>query len=123
VTEVQDEIPFRDWLSTELRSRRMSLRQLADRSGVNASTVSRILRGERRPTLRTAVRLARAVRGTTDETSASHYFGRLPEATDPVAIVERALRADEELNDAQVGRVMSLYLSLRREPEDVPRAG
>ncbi len=123
MVDVQEEVPFRDWLSTELRARRMSLRQLADRSGVNASTVSRILRGERRPTLRTAVRLARAVHGSTDETTASHYFGRLSRGTDPVAMVERALRADEGLSDAQVSRVMSLYLSMRRETDGVPRAG
>src|SRR5918995_1312155 len=53
-----NEVQFRDWLTVQLRARRMSLRQLAHRSGVNVSTVSRIVRGERRPTLRTAVRLA-----------------------------------------------------------------
>lgn len=118
-----DEGRFTDWLRLELRARRMSLRQLAERSGVNASTISRILRGERRPTLRTAVRIARAVEGTTDETSATRYFGAMRDDRDPVAAVERALRSDSELADAEVRRVMSLYLALRHNDGGVRRAG
>jgi transcriptional regulator with XRE-family HTH domain len=114
VADIEDEVLFREWLDLQLRARRMSLRQLAERSGVNASTVSRIIRGQRRPTLRTAVRLARAVRGVTDEPTASRYFGSLPDPIDPVASVERALRADGTLNDGEVRNVMSLYLNLRR---------
>ncbi len=121
--DVEDELRFRDWLGLEIRARRMSLRQLAERSGVNASTISRILRGERRPTLRTAVRIARAVQGSTDETAATHYFGALRGERDPVASVERALRSDHGLEDGEVRRVMSLYLTLRRDPRSVDRLG
>jgi transcriptional regulator with XRE-family HTH domain len=117
------EVLFRDWLARELRARRMSLRQLAGRSGVNASTISRILRGERRPTLHTAVRIARAVEGTADETTATRFFGVRHEETDPVANVERALRADADLEDPGVRRVMSLYLNLRRDSNGVRRIG
>ena len=116
-THVDDrnEVQFREWLALQLRARRMSLRQLALRSGVNVSTVSRIVRGERRPTLRTAVRLARVVRDTADESSATRFFGSLtPESLDPVREVERALRADDELDDADVRRVMKVYLGARR---------
>jgi transcriptional regulator with XRE-family HTH domain len=93
----------------------MSLRQLAHRSGVNVSTVSRIVRGERRPTLQTAVRLARVVRDTADESSATRFFGSLTaESLDPVREVERALRADGSLEDEDVRRVMQVYLTARR---------
>jgi transcriptional regulator with XRE-family HTH domain len=111
----RNEVQFREWLALQLRARRMSLRQLALRSGVNVSTVSRIIRGERRPTLRTAVRLARVVRDTADESTATRFFGSLtPESLDPVREVERALRADDELDDADVRRVMKVYLGARR---------
>jgi transcriptional regulator with XRE-family HTH domain len=123
VVDVEEEIRFRDWLGLELRARRMSLRQLAERSGVNASTISRILRGERRPTLRTAVRIARAVEGAADETAATRYFGSLREERDPVANVERALRSDTDLTDPEVRRVMSLYLALRRDTGGVRQVG
>lgn len=110
-----DEVQFRDWLTLQLRARRMSLRQLAIRSGVNVSTVSRIVRGERRPTLHTAVRLARVVRDTADESSATRFFGSLTsDSLDPIREVERALRADDRLDDGDVRRVMQAYLDARR---------
>ena len=110
-----NEVQFRDWLTLQLRARRMSLRQLAHRSGVNVSTVSRIVRGERRPTLRTAVRLAKVVRETADESSATRFFGSLTsESLDPVREVERALRADEQMDDDDIKRVMQVYLQARR---------
>ena len=113
--EEQNEVQFRDWLTLQLRARRMSLRQLAHRSGVNVSTVSRIVRGERRPTLRTAVALAKVVRETADESSATRFFGSLTaESLDPVREVERALRADDALEDHDVRKVMQIYLSARR---------
>jgi transcriptional regulator with XRE-family HTH domain len=120
VIEEANEVQFRDWLSVQLRARRMSLRQLAHRSGVNVSTVSRIVRGERRPTLRTAVRLARVVRESADESSATRFFGSLTaESLDPVREVERALRADDTLDDEDVRRVMQIYLAARR-PTETP---
>jgi transcriptional regulator with XRE-family HTH domain len=118
-----NEVQFRDWLTLQLRARRMSLRQLANRSGVNVSTVSRIIRGERRPTLHTAVRLARVVRESADESSATRFFGSLTaDSLDPVREVERALRADGLLDDDDVRRVMQAYLEARRtEPAAEPR--
>jgi transcriptional regulator with XRE-family HTH domain len=113
----RNEVQFREWLTLQLRARRMSLRQVALRSGVNVSTVARIVRGERRPTLRTAVRLARVVRDTADESSATRFFGSLTsDSLDPVGEVERALRSDAELNDDDVRRVMRVYLGARRGP-------
>jgi transcriptional regulator with XRE-family HTH domain len=114
-----NEVQFRDWLTQQLRARRMSLRQLANRSGVNVSTVSRIVRGERRPTLHTAVRLARVVRESADESSATRFFGSLTaDSLDPVREVERALRADGLLDDEDVRRVMQAYLEARRPAEE-----
>jgi transcriptional regulator with XRE-family HTH domain len=122
IVEEANEVQFRDWLTLQLRARRMSLRQLAHRSGVNVSTVSRIVRGERRPTLRTAVRLARVVRDTADESSATRFFGSLTaESLDPVREVERALRADDTLRDDDVRRVMQVYLAARRVDGEPPR--
>lgn len=120
-----DEGQFSDWLETQLRARRMSLRQLADRSGVNVSTVSRILHGKRRPSLRTALLLSHAL-----EPAGPSGGSELPTAlgrgdVDAVATVERALRADRQLTDAAVHRLMILYHTLRAErhggPVVVPR--
>lgn len=105
-----DQFPV--WLETQLRARRMSLRQLADRSGVNPSTVSRIVQRKRRPSLRTALRLSRVLDPAGGE-AALDLPSVGPSRGDPVTIVERALRADPELSDEAVTRVMTLYHDLR----------
>lgn len=101
----------------------MSLRQLGERSGVNASTISRILRDGRRPTLRTAMAIVRVMHGATDETSATRYFGSPRGQPDPVAAVEHSLRADPTIGDQEVSRILQLYLALRGEAGRVRRAG
>lgn len=97
---------FAAWLATQLQVRRISQRQLAERSGLAHSTVSRILAGGRVPNLSTANRLVRAL--------GHESVHALEIAHDAVARVERALRADRLLDVASVRRVMDVYLSLRR---------
>ena len=105
---------FSEWLTAELRARRMSLRQLAERSGVNASTVSRIARGTRSPSLRTALRLMRVFHSADPGTDPSRHLYSVSGQVDPVTRIERALRADIHLSDADVTRVMTVYHGLRR---------
>lgn len=52
---------IRDWLAREIRRRHMSQRMLATRSGVNHSTISRLLSSSRAPSWSTVVRLAAAL--------------------------------------------------------------
>lgn len=97
---------FATWLATQIQARRISQRQLAERSGVAHSTVSRILAGGRVPSLTTANRLARAL--------GHESVHALEVAHDAVGRVERALRLDRLLDPRAVPRIMALYLSLRR---------
>lgn len=108
-------IVFNLWLRRQLRERRMSQRQLAALSGVDHSTISRLLKHEgRSPSLATATLLARALRQATSDEDASAYFARLPDATIfPTARVEMALRGDEDLDDDDVRSVMEAYLIAR----------
>ena len=108
-----DEGQFSDWLATQLRARRMSLRQLADRSGVNVSTVSRILHGKRRPSLRTALVISRALEPGSPPAQSDLSLTLVRGDVDAVTTVERALRADPQLSDAAVHRLMILYHTLR----------
>jgi transcriptional regulator with XRE-family HTH domain len=108
-------IVFNLWLSRQMRMRRMSQRQLAALSGVDHSTISRLLLHDRRPSLATATKLARALRQVEGESDTADYFERIPEETIfPSRRVEMALRADELLDDEEVRRLMSLYLDARR---------
>ena len=114
---MSEEPDFNMWLRARLKARRISQRQLAHLSGVDHSTISRLLAGDRSPSLTTAVKLARALRD----------FEVLPETvqaprrqpgplSDPTAGVEFALRRDALLSEAQVRRVMEVYLRMRRLP-------
>lgn len=107
---------FNEWLRVQLKVRRMSVRHLAEQSGVDHSTIYRLIHGDRMPSLGTATKLARGLREVRDEVDAPEYLGAAtPTAHDPVARVEYALRADESLSEAQVRRVMVHYLAVRAE--------
>jgi transcriptional regulator with XRE-family HTH domain len=105
---------FRQWLRRQLRSRRMSLRQLAAHSGVSASTVSRVVRGDRQPSLQTALRLANVLRAAGDDFNPAAQIGAMVDRFQPATDIERALRADSRLSEADVRRIMLMYHSLRR---------
>jgi transcriptional regulator with XRE-family HTH domain len=105
---------FREWLRQQLRARRMSLRQLAALSGVSASTVSRVVRGDRQPSLQTALRMANVLRMPNDEFDPGTQLGVMVNRVDHATEVERALRADANLAEADVRRIMLMYHALRR---------
>ncbi len=105
---------FNEWLRTQLKAKKMSQRQLAQQSGVDHSTISRLMRGGRTPSLGTATKLARGLRELRDEADTPQYFGLVASATtNPTARVEYSLRADDYLSEPQVRQVMEYYLAVR----------
>jgi transcriptional regulator with XRE-family HTH domain len=85
----------------------MSQRQLAERSGVDHSTISRLVRGHRVPSLETATKLMRAL----DEFGPSPALAELPGQS--MARVEHALRADKALHERDIKKIMYCYLGSR----------
>lgn len=105
---------FNEWLRAQLKAKKMSQRQLAQQSGVDHSTISRLIRGDRMPSLGTATKLARGLRELRDDADAPQYLGLVASgSTNPTARVEYALRADELLSEAQVRQIMEYYLAVR----------
>jgi transcriptional regulator with XRE-family HTH domain len=105
---------FNEWLRAQLKVKKMSQRQLAQQSGVDHSTISRLIRGDRMPSLGTATKLARGLRELRDDTETPQYLRLVSAgATNPTTRVEYALRADEWLTEAQVRQVMEYYLAVR----------
>ena len=105
---------FNEWLRGQLKAKKMSQRQLAQQSGVDHSTISRLIRGDRMPSLGTATKLARGLRELRDDADTPAYLGLVSSGTtNPTARVEYALRADEALSEAQVRQVMEYYLAVR----------
>jgi transcriptional regulator with XRE-family HTH domain len=107
--------PFNEWLRAQLKAKKMSQRQLAQASGVDHSTISRLVRGDRTPSLGTATKLARGLREIREDSDAPQYLGIVSSsnAMNPTARVEYALRADEALGEPQVRQVMEYYLAVR----------
>ena len=105
---------FNEWLRAQLKAKKMSQRQLAQQSGVDHSTISRLLRGDRTPSLGTATKLARGLRELRDDSDSPQYFGLTSSSsTHPTARVEYALRSDDLMSEPQVRQVMEYYLALR----------
>ncbi|HLE59048.1 MAG TPA: helix-turn-helix transcriptional regulator [Candidatus Limnocylindria bacterium] len=105
---------FNSWLRGQLKEKKMSQRQLALQSGVDHSTISRLIKGDRMPSLGTATALARGLREIHDEADGPAYFAILAaRQVLPTARVEYALRGDELLTEADVRELMQAYLSTR----------
>ena len=105
---------FNEWLRAQLKAKKMSQRQLAQQSGVDHSTISRLIRGDRMPSLGTATKLARGLREIHEDTDTPGAIGVVSFGSqNPTARVEYSLRADESLTEAEVRQVMEYYLAVR----------
>jgi transcriptional regulator with XRE-family HTH domain len=105
---------FNEWLRAQLKAKKMSQRQLAQQSGVDHSTISRLVRGDRMPSLGTATKLARGLRELGENDDGPQYLGLMGGGVqNPTARVEYSLRADEALSETQVRQVMEYYLAVR----------
>lgn len=101
---------FNRWLQVQLKARKLSQRQLAQKSGVDHSTISRLMRGDRVPSLRTATMLAHGLGMAQLGGLQDHNLGR---RGSPTASVEYALRSDDLLNETGVREIMNVYLAAR----------
>ncbi len=105
---------FNSWLRGQLKEKKMSQRQLALQSGVDHSTISRLIKGDRMPSLGTATKLARGLREIHDDNEGPAYFASLAaRQLLPTARVEYALRGDDALTDSDVRELMQLYIGVR----------
>ncbi|MDQ3880472.1 MAG: helix-turn-helix domain-containing protein [Chloroflexota bacterium] len=92
----------------------MSQRQLALQSGVDHSTISRLIKGERTPSLGTATKLARGLRELRNEEETPAYFDTVANRhVLPTVRVEYALRGDDLLEEVDVRQLMQAYIQLR----------
>jgi transcriptional regulator with XRE-family HTH domain len=105
---------FNSWLRSQLKEKKMSQRQLALQSGVDHSTISRLIKGDRMPSLGTATKLARGLREIRDEAEGPAYFASLTtRQLLPTARVEYALRGDDALDEGDVRDLMQAYITVR----------
>ena len=105
-------VTFNEWLQGRLKASGLTQRQLAQKTGVDHSTISRLVRGDRVPSLHTAASLARGL--SLPDGSATLDDLTFSRSGSPAAGVEYALRSDESLSEAQVREIMEVYLAARR---------
>ena len=102
-----------DYLREQRRSAQLTLRQLADQSGVSNPYLSQIERGLRKPSADVLQQLAKALR-----ISAETLYVRAG-ILDPTERDERsvamAVLDDHELNERQKQVLLDIYASFRRE--------
>src|ERR671918_2875297 len=114
VMTLNDPRSFNAWLRRQLKEKKMSQRQLALQSGVDHSTISRLIKGDRMPSLGTATKLARGLREIHEEAEGPAYFASVSARQQlPTARVEYALRGDEILTEADVRELMQAYIAVR----------
>jgi transcriptional regulator with XRE-family HTH domain len=102
---------FNQWLQVQLRARKLTQRQLAQKSGVDHSTISRLMRGNRVPSLLTATRLVQGL--GMPESLVSLEDQSRGRSGSPTARVEYALRSDDLLHESEVREIMEVYLAAR----------
>ncbi len=111
---LQSASSFNAWLRSQLKEKKMSQRQLALQSGVDHSTISRLIKGDRMPSLGTATKLARGLREIRDEAEGPAYFASLNNRhVLPTTRVEYALRGDDTLTETDVRELMQAYIAVR----------
>jgi transcriptional regulator with XRE-family HTH domain len=106
-----------DFLREQRRNAELSLRQLADLTGVSNPYLSQIERGLRKPSAEVLHQIAKALR-----ISSEALYVRAGLLDEPTAdsTVEDAILADPALDDRQKRALLDVYKALRAAPGSDP---
>ncbi len=112
---------FGDFVRDRRRSAQLSLRQLAEQTGVSNPYLSQIERGLRKPSAQVLQQLAKALRVSAE----TMYVraGMLDPDEDGARSVELAVLSDTGLTERQKTVLLDIYQSFRRELADAVDAG
>jgi len=105
---------FNEWLRAQLKAKKMSQRQLAQQSGVDHSTISRLIRGDRMPSLGTATKLAR---GMVTKYGMSDELGTMVYADDDAGFGvhnKTISEATQQKVDAEIRRILDVQYDVAR---------
>lgn len=99
-----------EFLREQRRAAQLSLRQLADRTGVSNPYLSQVERGLRKPSAEVLQQLAKALRLSSE---ALYIRAGLLEEPSGDRAVEDAIHADPSLTEQQKRALIEVYLSFR----------
>lgn len=104
-----------DYLRDQRRQARLTLRQLADQTGVSNPYLSQIERGLRKPSAEVLQQIAKALRISAETVYVR--AGILDPNEDGVRSVELAVLADPALTERQKSALLDIYSSFRSQGE------
>ena len=109
---------FGDYLRTQRRLAKLTLRELSDLTNVSNPYLSQVERGLHRPSVQVLTAIARAL-DVSAETLFSHAAGLSGEDVEPAPVVdtESAIRNDPHLDAAQKEALLAVYRSYRDSPK------
>lgn len=102
-----ERVALGEFIAAQRRAAEMSLRQLAERAGISNPYVSQIERGLRKPSAEVLQQIAHAL-----SVSAGTLYERagfLDPGEERATTVERAIRLDPQLSDAQKQALIDVY--------------
>lgn len=112
--DAHERVALGEFIAAQRRAAEMSLRQLAERAGISNPYVSQIERGLRKPSAEVLQQLANAL-----SVSAESLYERAgildPDEARP-AQVERVIRADPQLSEAQKQALIDVYQAFTATP-------
>jgi transcriptional regulator with XRE-family HTH domain len=108
---------FGKWLLKELDTRRWSMRELARRTDVSESTISRIVSGKRNPSSALCRRIAEALRVPPERVF--REAGLLPDYADESPRTREALYLFRKLPEDERRRILLIMRTLLEEQEHI----
>ncbi len=99
-----------DYLREQRHGAQLSLRQVAEQTGISNPYLSQIERGLRKPSAEVLQQLARALRISADQL---HLYGADLRPVGGVASVELAILGDPDLTERQRQALLDVYTSFR----------
>lgn len=106
-TGAHERVALGEFIAAQRRAAEMSLRQLAERAGISNPYVSQIERGLRKPSAEVLQQLANALSVSAE--SLYERAGFLDPDEARTTTVERAIRADAQLSEAQKQALIDVY--------------
>ncbi len=110
--------PLGEFIAAQRRAAQLSLRQLAEQTGVSNPYLSQIERGLRKPSAEVLQQLAKALRVSAE----TLYIraGILDPTDHPTTTVEMAVLADPAITERQRRVLIDVYSSFVKENEQAP---
>lgn len=107
-----DWLSFPDWLNGELQAREWKQADLVRKARIDSGLLSRILSGERRPSVAVCIGIAEALSLPPQEVAAR--AGRVPPSPEPTILTDRLLAIAAQLSEDEMRDLLDYAELIKR---------